>query len=192
VTTYGKLFAFADESASHDPQTPTFVVAVVIVPGPSLEAAERRIEDLEMSSKRGAKKWCDTTDLSQRAAYLGGLGGVASVGTVFYWRAYPDNRDQNVKMADTIATSILQSDPDERTRRYITVDGDVPDAKKSRMLDRLKSRGIQRKELRGSRDESSPFVRLADALAGFLRQLEARDRYAVDLWPSVKDLFKPV
>ena len=66
-------------------------------------------------------------------------------------------------------------------RANIMIDG-LNDKERGRISRGLAQRGIRRRKLRGRRDESSSLLRLADSMAGFIRDYEEGNRYAQDLY----------
>lgn len=64
---------------------------------------------------------------------------------------------------------------------HIMIDG-LNAKERGRVSKGLKERGIKRRKLIGGRDESSALLRLADAMAGFLRDYEEGQSYVQDLY----------
>ena len=71
-------------------------------------------------------------------------------------------------------------------RAYIMVDG-LRDKDRSQISKTLHQEGIRRRKLRGMREQSSAFLRLADAMAGFIRDYEEGESYAQDLYRQFED-----
>ena len=59
---------------------------------------------------------------------------------------------------------------------------------RSRISKELHQRGIRRRKLRGGREESSALLRLADAMAGFIRDYEEGKPYAEEFYRRLSEL----
>ncbi len=104
-----------------------------------------------------------------------GLPGLADLGR-FLWRSWGPGKDYERRVAQTVADA-AEFYPEPRPVLTPIVDG--LDAKaRSTIAALLRSRGIRYRSIRvGTRDESEPLLRLADALAGFLRDLTIGQKY---------------
>jgi len=70
--------------------------------------------------------------------------------------------------ADVIAAALCCFSDDTFTKPTIIIDG-LSTTESDKVKKRLKSKGIRYHKIRGMRDENSPILRLADSLAGLLR-----------------------
>ncbi|MHB2021025.1 MAG: DUF3800 domain-containing protein [Candidatus Xenobia bacterium] len=183
-----KLCIYVDESAGQNPDDRRFVVAVVVVASQHQDELRKRLEQLELSSRRGQSKWVHSKP-AQRRAYIEGLVGISALASPLYWRTHDDCRDQDRKRAEAAVAAIRDRDSADVTRRLVTIDS-VTEFGRAKVLAVFKARGIERKEVRGGRDESQVFLRLADAIAGFVRHVAEEMPYAVTVWPHVRELFK--
>ena len=165
-----------------------FVVAVVMVDSDSREGLERLVLKVERRTQRGAKKW-HRTDIDHRRGFAAEFPSMA-IAARFAWAEWTGGTDYLPRTAEAIVNSANACCPGAQLT--VIVDG-LKEAEKAVITTTLRRSGVRFRGVKvGCRDESYPLLRLADALAGFLRDVREGDPYAVDLWPAVRDLFVQV
>ena len=96
-----------------------------------------------------------------------------------FYAIHVDTRDYISSTVDTIVRSIQQYVTD-RYRATIMIDG--LDKKTVRgIAKQLKQKGVVCRKVRGVKDESSAWIRLADAIAGFSRHAYENKPYTLTL-----------
>lgn len=188
MTTSGrrKLSCYVDETGQ-DTGGAFFLVAVVVT------AEERNkltalLERIEQTSGKGRVKWTKT-EKSARLAYIRiVLAQPMLKGSLFY--AHYHHTTQYVPLTVlTTARAILAVAPDDY-RATIFIDG-LPRSKERWFGSELRHLRIATKKVRGvRREENDALMRLADALAGFVRAaLEKKGRFPILLRASEKHGF---
>ena len=127
-----------------------FFVVSVVLVGPERDTVLQRLEALEARSGKGRVKW-RRARYSFRQEYITGLADIPSLAKA-QGHAY---------------------------RVTIFVDG-LTRPERTMFTTRLRARGIERKKVRGVRNEQSDAgIRLADALCGLVRDAEDGEPWAV-------------
>lgn len=178
-----KLYCYADETGQHT-QGRIFIVAVIITVGEQRETIERRLERVERESGKGFLKWKGTST-KRKVAYLSKILQVNTLQGSFFYGLYRKPQDYLQLVGTTIAKAIktFAQDKDYRATIYIHA---LSAAERKRVVEELRKFSIKRRKVGGLRDESSAFIRLADALAGFIREYDEGDSYAQGLFQAFK------
>jgi ribonuclease HII len=173
-----KLYAYVDESGQ-DTKGKFFLVSVVI-PDSQREECKDRLKRIERESGKGIKKWMKATR-QQREQYINLIindGGFKNIG---YYSVYQDSLDYVNLTVLTIAKAVLdKAQPPYKATVY--VDGLAP-SQRQRFATELRKLKVKIRKVRGLRDQSDEFIRLADAIAGFVRDSLEDD-------PKMKSLYK--
>jgi Protein of unknown function (DUF3800) len=167
-----KLYCYVDESGQ-DTRGALFVVAAVI-------AAEdrERVRDLlrliEYESGKAKRKWTKATR-RQRHAYMERVMQSSLLqGRLFYAR-FSQTTDYLPCVLHTTARALTISASGQPYQATVLIDG-LQKAERPRVGQGLRQLKVAAKKVRGVRDESDEFIRLADATAGFVRDyLEGQD-----------------
>lgn len=172
-----KLYAYVDETGQ-DTHGAFFLVAVVIAEE-DREQLQAVLEQAEQQSQKGRLKWRKAS-FERRIAYLRAvLSAPLSRGKIFFGR-YAETKAYLDLTIYTTAKAILKR-AEEAYRAVVWVDG--LDKQEARRFEKgLRGLKINVRKVRGIREESDPFIRLADAAAGLVRDaLEGRG-YAQELY----------
>ena len=174
-----KLYCYVDETGQ-DTKGQLFIVVTVVI-------AEERyrldayLEAAEKTSGIGKKKWVRAkTALDSRNQYLESVGAGDFKNKLFYSQ-YADTGtgayEQLTVLA--IAQAISQYRAKHRlTDDYkvsVTIDG-LKRAEETRVGKQLRELGIKSRKIRGARDASEPLIRLADRIAGLVRDAASDGR----------------
>jgi hypothetical protein len=172
-----RLYCYADETGP-DTEGKMFLVAVVITTSELREAIERGLEGLEAKSGKGILKW-KSTSVKRKDAYLQGILGIDALQGSLFYAVYRNTKDYLKLVSLTIAEAIIAFSQDKDYQATIYIDGLRKNERKEvvRFL-----KGIKRRKVGGLRDESSAYIRLADALAGFFRDYEEEKPYTKKLF----------
>ncbi len=162
-----KYYCYADETGQ-DTNGRFFLVAVVIKESEKIENLEKQLLSLEKSSGKRIAKW-RRTDLKAKKLYLNGLLELTELWGSICYSSYENAKNYTPLVSLTIAKALLQKTPDDRIVRII-IDG-LNNKERDVVRSELKKLKIRYDNIRGMRDESSVFLRLSDAIAGFLREV---------------------
>ena len=184
-----RLYCYADETGP-DTKGKMFLVAVVITTSELREVIEHRLENLEGKSGKGILKW-RLTSIPKKKTYLLGILGIGTLQESLFYAVYRDTKEYFKLVALTIARAINIFSQSRDYKATIYIDG-LHKAEIPKIVTFLSAEGIKRRKVRGLRDESSAYIRLADALAGFFRDYEEGNSYAKELFQlfSTRDFVK--
>jgi len=174
-----KLYCYADETGP-DTKGKMFLVAVVITTSELREAIERSLEDVEEKSYKGILKW-RLTSIPKKKSYLLGILGIGALQGSLFYAVYRDTKDYFKLIAKTLANAVIAVSEGRDYQATIYIDG-LRKTEIKELVKFLSMEGIRRRKVKGMRDESSAYIRLADALAGFFRDYEEGESYTKDLF----------
>jgi hypothetical protein len=169
-----KLYAYADEYGQ-DTQGVLFLVAVVVV-SDERDALLDWLEEVERETGKGRVPWHRTRP-GARAAYVERvLSDRKMLGALFYAShrvagAVP----YRTLTLDTVADALESRAAGRPYKATVVIDGLRREEVRTVGIE-LRRRRIPAKKVRGARDESHALVRLADALAGFVRDADEGHR----------------
>lgn len=160
-----KLYAYVDETGQ-ETHAPFFLVSVVIVEG-ERERIEQVLERIERISKKGTRKWNKAKD-ERRTRYI----ELVFRERVFVGKLYfsVDFQKTDFVEATISATAeAIKRHTQDEYKATVLVDG-LKKTERNRFAVGLRRQGVRTDTVRGRKDEVDIFIRLADALCGFLRQ----------------------
>jgi hypothetical protein len=159
-----KLYCYVDESGQ-DTKGDLFLVVVVVAdtdPAPLRALAER----IEQTSRKGMRKWFHT-NRERRREYIKQLVDTPAFRNHIYFARYEHSKEYADLTVLTTAKAILAvaTPPYEAT---ISIDG-LAKAQRHAVARGLRTLHIQVHKVRGLSDEADALIRLADAVAGCIR-----------------------
>lgn len=166
-----RIDLLVDESGQ-DTRGKLFIVAIVIVAGGRSDEARRFYEALEKTSGKGKVKWASAKK-ERRLAYLHtAIQEADSLGVTFFYSVFYQTTDYDGATVEGIARAVHRLSR-SASRVYIHVDG-LTEPKCSDYKTRLRKLGCRSiMDVRGiKKRQNEPLIRLADALAGALGELE--------------------
>jgi hypothetical protein len=172
-----KLYCYVDESGQ-DTKGRFFLVAIVIT-GEEREVMMQELEKIEGESGKGILKW-KKTSVERRVAYLEKIFANRLFAGKISCAAFFSGQNYQELTIEATAKAIVATVPDNNYEATVYVDG-------LSIIDRfvvtagLRNRRIHVKRVRGIRDESNALIRLADAIAGFVRDDLEGDQYVQPL-----------
>jgi len=177
-----KLYCYVDESGQ-DTKGDWFLVALVLL-GDQKEEIKQKLEKIEQESGKFATKWHRSKHI-QRIKYFDAILNLKALKSSLYYSVYQNT----VLFADLIALTTVKAINAQNINNYqtqIVIDGLRKNLEKQ-FAASVRKLGIKATKVKGARDESDPMIRLADALAGLLR-----DYYEKKSWTNkyVKQLIK--
>lgn len=168
-----KLYCYVDESGQ-DTKGKLFLVAVVLKEINDLALLEKRLEEIEQKTAKRQSKWKKTNKKIKRQ-YLEELIHVQELKNSIFYAVYQASKEYSKLTSFTIAKAVLAKE----SRNYtvtIIIDG-LNDKEREVVRTELKKLKIRYRKIRGMKDEQSVFLRLADAMAGFLRDVTEGKAY---------------
>jgi hypothetical protein len=171
-----KFYCYVDESGQ-DTAGHLFVVSVVVAGREARDQLEKVLEELEQSSGKREKKW-QAAKFDQRVSYLAGLSAIRELHRHLFAAKYEASKEYEALTTLTIAQAInTVAKTDYRVT--IIIDG-LSAASRQRVTRDLRKLKITYDKVVGGREQSSALLRLADALAGLMRDFWEEQPYAAD------------
>jgi hypothetical protein len=177
--TVHKLYCYVDETGQ-DTKGAYFVVSVIITQE-DREAVITLLETLEQVTGKKVTKWHKTRRETKQQFIEHVLQSKILQDKIFYAQ-YEDTTTYQELTVLTVASAIHLVKRQESYKASIFIDG----LQKSEVTDvgaQLRRIGVRTEKVRGVRDESHVLIRLADAIAGFIRDYNEGHEYALTLYP---------
>lgn len=186
MSSRGKFYFYVDETGQHT-QGRMFVVAVACLDAQEQDELAAALVAIEHRTKKGQRKWVRTPAVV-RQSYLGELLALCKrhPGLRVYYRVYGDGTDYLNRTSETLADVICAYQPQANANLVIVVDGLNPEERQQIGRHLRRWTLPYSRTVRGGRDEATPFIRLVDAVAGFVRHARCDEPYAKPLWEQLK------
>lgn len=175
-----KLYCYVDETGQ-DTKGSYFIVAVVVTDNRQHEL-EDQLEAVEAASGKKTAKWLKTSD-KVRLAYFQMILENHSLPAMVYAKRFAGasgDFDELEVLATAQAINMYREEQGIDVTGYkvtVTVDG-LSKTTALRMGSEFRKLGIKTRKVVGKKDESSAIIRLADAVAGLVREVsEGRTTY---------------
>ncbi len=158
-----KLYCYVDESGQHS-QGAYFLVSVVITDS-DRDQLEKLLLVIELTSGKRKLKWTKSK-VANRTAYVKAILTNPVFKNKLFSASYQSTREYVVLTVSTTAKSI-QAYTQEEYKATVIVDG-LRKSERNRFAVGLRRQGIRTNKIVGGDDTNNAFIRLADALCGFL------------------------
>lgn len=175
-----KLYCYVDESGQ-DTKGKIFIVSVVVM-GNERDELLRTCEEFEEKSGKGKVKWRKSSYKS-RLDYISYIFSDKRFKARIRYEVFQNRKLYDSATIEGIAHAIKWHKPSEQFTTLVYVDG-LAKAKRHDYGAMLRRLGIPNRKVQGvSKDENNALIRLADAVAGFIRDI------ADGQTGKIKDLF---
>lgn len=154
-----------DESGQ-DTSGKIFIVAIVVV-GLDREKTRAILKDIEKASGKKERKWTRSTPV-QRIKYLENVFSHLPDTIHYYCANHARTRAYHDLTVTTTAAAIQYAGNSLPYHAVVFVDG-LKRTERNRFGSDLRKLGVRIYKVRGIRDQSDEFIRLADAVAGLAR-----------------------
>ncbi len=185
-----KLYCYVDETGQDAGSN--FFVVVSIVNGEDQNKVRGELLRLEAESKVHARKWFNSRSPIKEEFLRITLKEELVKGDI-YFEKYQKPVPFFPPLLETVEKAILDKAGDKPYLATVYVDG-IDKRKAKEMTGWLRHKGIKLQYVRSARDESEPFIRLADRWAGCIRDaLEGKEENLKILIKAQKcDYIKPL
>lgn len=161
-----KFYCYVDETGQ-DTWGEFFLVAVVVI-GEDRNVLIARCEQLEDESGKGKAKW-GRAEKNLRLQYIQRILADSRFHESLRYCVFHQIRDYDTAIVEAIAKAVFWANPPDDYAAYAYIDG-LSKTKRREYGPRLRKLGLSVKKVRGvARDENNALIRLADAVAGFVR-----------------------
>lgn len=169
-----KLYCYVDETG-RDPFAPLFIVGVVLM-GQKREELSPWLLEIEKESGKGIRKWKKSGRM-RRQRYIEFIGREPLLKSSLYYAKYDPKGDFFAKTADAIARTLQNNKKEDLVTVFI--DG-FRKAELNQVKRQLKPSVYASVIVKGiKREESNPFIRLADTICGLVRDADEGIEWAV-------------
>src|SRR3989344_928511 len=178
-----KLYCYVDETGQ-DTAGELFLVAVVLKEAHEVDFLEKRLEEIEAETGKKQLKWKKASNKIKKS-YLKEISQLKELKQTVYYSIYRSSKEYSKLTSLTIAKTVLSKGLDSYSVNII-IDG-LNNKEREIVRGELKTLRIKYGKIRGMRDQQSVFLRLADAMAGFLRDIEEEKLYTSEFVTSFKN-----
>lgn len=176
-----KIYAFVDESGQ-ETNGALFLVSVVVTDQEYVSLNDELLE-IEQMSRKGLGKWSKTR-FEYRLAYIEAVINRTSFRNLIFFSLYNHTKAYLDLTVETTAKAIKCKNQ-EAFPSTVVVDG-LTGKNVDRFKRALRQRQINVRKVKGARDESEAMIRLADAVAGFIRDFIDGQDYTTSLYRKAK------
>jgi len=163
-----KLYCYVDENGQ-DTKGKVFIVSVVVT-GSERDELLEVCEEFEVKSRKGRVKWRKSSYKS-RVEYMTLLLADKRFKGKLRYEVFKDTKLYDTATIEGIAHAIKWRKPTEQFTTLIYVDG-LAKTKRHDYGAMLRHLGIPTHKVQGvAKDENNALIRLADAVAGFMRDM---------------------
>lgn len=177
-----KFYCYVDETGQ-DTKGKFFLVTVVVKDQQDVNNLQEQLEGIEKLTKKKLK-WSKSS-FKTREKYLLQIAKINKLkGSIFY-SVYHDSKEYISLTSLTVAKSVLA-----RGERNFAVNIIIDGLKKKEMEEvrkELKKLKINYRKIRGMKDEQDAILRLADSIAGFLRDCTEGQIYTKKILSKFKE-----
>ncbi len=186
---YKKIYCFVDETGQ-DTLGKFFLVSVVLQENENLEKFEKSLLEIETITGKKKLKW-KLTNNDTKIKYLEAVFSLSLIAKSLFYSVYDEGVKYSELTAYSLAKAILNRYKREEIIATVIIDG-LNDKEREIVQKGLKSLDIHYNKVRGMKDEQSVFLRLADAVAGFMRDFFQKEKYAVEIMKEIKGKSAPI
>ena len=164
-----KLYCYVDETGQ-DTKGRLFIVVAVVIEK-TKDELKKKLERIESSIAKKKFKWNKTRN-ADRVQYIERALCLAPLKGNIYYRSFRGSKEYRDLTILTIAQAInlfLKKNSIKDYKAIIEIDG-LKKSEQSKVAVILRNLGIRTEKVRGAKDESSAIIRLADMVAGFIRE----------------------
>ena len=181
-----KYYLYIDETGQHT-RGEMFVVAVACFEGVNAQSIADTLTHIEeVKTNKGLRKWV-RTPIAVRRLFLQEVVSIARQGKIkFYYKIYSDGTDYLPRTRETIAAAIRAHQPQLHADLIVVVDGLNSEGREVVRRTLRRHSFPYSRTVRGGRDESSPYIRLVDSMAGFVRHAYLREPYTQECWEQFR------
>ena len=173
-----KFYCYVDESGQ-DTRGALFVVAAVIA-AEDREQVRDLLRSIERNSGKAKRKWTKATR-QQRIAYMERVLLTSVFKGRLFYAQFSQTTDYLPCVLHTTARALTITAAGQSYQATVLIDG-LQKGERPRVGQGLRQLRIAAKKVRGLRDESDEFIRLADATAGFVRDYLEGQMYVQQIY----------
>lgn len=179
-----KLYCYVDESGQ-DTKGELFLVAIVISDKRQLDSLEQRLLELEKETGKRTRKW-GWLNVEEKAQYLQSILGIKELHHSIFYSVCKNSKEYTRLTASSIARAILaRINGSGDYKASIFIDG-LKGRENEVVRREIKKFRVNYAKIRGLDHRKSALIRLADAMAGFLRDCCEGKEYSKRLFSKFR------
>ncbi len=165
-----KLYCYVDETGQ-DTEGDMFIVSVVIPE--DRDAVLQYLDALEARTGKGKVKW-RKAEVENRLQYLEEIFTQKNYPLKVYYSVYEETKEYKMSTILTVAKAMNNVDAEKNAIFTLLVDG-LNEKDQRYYGSQLRSLGLHPRKIRGiKKDENDAFIRLADSVCGFVRDIKEK------------------
>lgn len=178
------MYCYVDESGQHTEGDVFSIAAVIVNTIEVRDKVEHMLLKIEGATGKGSTKWAKTY-YRKKVQYLHAIATITDLKGCLFYSIYTDTQDYVSLTVDTIAQGVRRHAIGKDKVRVV-IDGLSKGVEQQQIAKQLKQEGVAYKKVRGAKDENSPWIRLADAIAGFSRHAYENKPYTLNLYHEMQ------
>ncbi len=172
-----RLYCYVDETGQ-DTKGQFFLVSVVIT-GRERDELKIKLEKIERETKKGPLKW-HKSSFERKLDYIRAIISSSLFKGKIFFSQYLQTKAYVELTVHTTAKAILRRSKGDY-KVTVFVDG-LSKSEIGQFVKGLRRLSIKVRKVRGLREEGDPLIRLADAMAGFIRDFIEGRAYAQEIF----------
>jgi len=177
-----KLDCFVDETGQ-DTKGKFFLVAIVLKERKNLRFLEKQLENIEIKTSKRFSKW-GKTHYKNKKNYLLQVADIKALTNSVFYSVYQNTKKYTPLISFSIAKAVFAK-KENNYQVKIVIDG-LNKKEVEKVRKDLKKLRVRYRKIRGMKDEQSSFLRLADAIAGFVRDFFEKQVYTKSIMRKLK------
>jgi hypothetical protein len=177
-----KIYCYVDETGQ-DTEGDLFLVALVVT-GQERDELVLEAERIEENTGKGLLKWRKTS-LARKQAYLRAVFISPRFSSALFFAQYRQTKGAYIDLMVYATARAILSKAKSNYESVVIVDG-LRQKETRHFAHGLRSLHVAVEKVRGMKDESNSLIRLADAIAGFMRDYLEGQPYATELAKSFR------
>lgn len=178
-----KLYCYVDETGQ-DTFGKFFLVSIVLMDLAIREGLAEKLESIEIKTGKKKTKWTKTS-YGVRREFLKKIAYLAALRNSIFYSIYAETKTYTQLTSLSIAKAVLAKGENNYSVTVI-IDG-LTKADTEKVRRELKKLKVKYDNIRGMKDEQSVFLRLADCIAGFLRDYVEKQPYTKEIFALLKE-----
>ena len=165
------LCCFVDETGI-DTEGSFFLVVCILIDQRDQETIEQKLEELEKTTRKGNYKWTRAA-FDRKEQFLEKLAAFRELKACIFYAIYRETKEYTTLTALTVAKAVLaKTDRSEEDYQANVIIDALSRSDAQKVRHQLKLLKIHYRVIKGLKDEQSALLRLADSMAGFLRDCQ--------------------
>ncbi|MDP1743334.1 MAG: DUF3800 domain-containing protein [Candidatus Amesbacteria bacterium] len=178
-----KIYCFVDETGQ-DTAGRLFIVVIIVIKNLFIDEIREGLSEIEKITGKHKSKWGKAKH-EIRSRYIKSTIKLIKKSGHVYYASFFQTKEYVALTAFTLAQAILMYSDKLPMESTIIIDG-LKSSEQEKVSRLMKIFNIKYAKIRGARDESEPVLRLADSIAGLVRDAEEKNDVSQKLLSLIK------